>query len=250
VPVTIPDDDELGIINSMVLADAGRIADLNLVLELSHTYVSDLRIVLEHVETGTETLALDPSSCPADDIDAILDDEAGGGVGSACASEPPAIFGNFAPVEPLSAFDDEAIAGVWRLRVVDEVAEDTGTLDGWCLQFNADTPRVTSITCNGQPACTVVYGASFGLAFRVEDLDGDASSWSLVRRSAGGEVLATMSGNIVPATANREISLPLSIVCPQVPCAAADQVLEVAAGDTLDLLSPARTLTVHLVPGP
>ncbi|MEZ4767460.1 MAG: hypothetical protein R2844_03435 [Caldilineales bacterium] len=49
----IPDNDPAGITTTLTISDTGALADLNVSLAISHTWVGDLIITLEHVDTGT-----------------------------------------------------------------------------------------------------------------------------------------------------------------------------------------------------
>lgn len=139
----IPDfDDVPGVVtDTITIAGTGLITDLNVSISASHTWVGDLRFILTHEDTGTSVTLIDRPGvphnsfgCNADDIGAILDDEASTPVEDECDhSGPAAIAGTFTPQEPLAAFDGEDLAGQWHLTVSDLQAADTGTLVQWCL---------------------------------------------------------------------------------------------------------------------
>jgi len=123
---------------------SGVIADLNVELEITHTWVGDLRVVLTHVDTGTHVTIIDqpgsPAStfgCSSNNIDATLDDEASAPVESQCRTTYPAISGSVRPNNPLSAFDGEDLGGTWRLTVTDGATLDDGFLESWSLHFAA-----------------------------------------------------------------------------------------------------------------
>jgi subtilisin-like proprotein convertase family protein len=174
---TIPDDDPSGVSNTMlVLVEFGSprtIKDLNVGLDISHTWVGDLVVTLTHDDTGTTTVlvdrpgrTVDGAGCSGNDIDAVLDDEAESAVENECDGDAPTISGSFVPNESLSAFDGEGIAGSWTIHVFDHNAADEGTLDGWALipsLKGAPTPTATptptdtrapTATSTGLPAAT------------------------------------------------------------------------------------------------
>ena len=92
--------------------------------------------------------------CGDDDIVATLDDEAASPVDDQCASPSPAIAGTFSPTNPLSAFDGESIAGIWRLTVSDVNFEDEGTLNAWCLlPTTGPADTVCTARTPGRPNC-------------------------------------------------------------------------------------------------
>ncbi len=125
--------------DDLVVAGGGTLADLNVTLDVDHTWVGDLTFTLEHLDTGTSVTFFDRPGVPGtefgcgfDDIQADLDDEAPLPVEDQCGS-PVAISGIFSPNNPLSAFDGEAVGGTWRLTVDDFTTPDGGTLNMWCL---------------------------------------------------------------------------------------------------------------------
>jgi Zn-dependent metalloprotease/subtilisin-like proprotein convertase family protein len=123
--------------------------DLNVSLDITHTWLGDLTVTLTHTETGTSVLLIDrpgaPSAsiygCSLDDIQAVLDDEGASSAEDECdAAGATAISGVFSPNEALSVFDGENIGGEWTLVVTDSVSSDLGTLNNWCLQATGEIP--------------------------------------------------------------------------------------------------------------
>jgi subtilisin-like proprotein convertase family protein len=150
---TIPDASESGpgVVSDTImipLTVTNTISDVNVLIGARHTRVGDLVFTLEHITTGmtitdtgttTVTLIDRPGypeyslGCGGDDITAILNDEAGASVEDVCTTSVPSIEGNFKPNKPLSAFDDQPLAGQWRLTITDTLPDRTGTLDEWCI---------------------------------------------------------------------------------------------------------------------
>jgi subtilisin-like proprotein convertase family protein/uncharacterized protein YvpB len=143
----IPDYPADGIANSIDISDPRFIQDLNVRLEISHSWVSDLSIRLTHEESGRTITLIDrpglpanPPGCGYDHIGAILDDEFSLPVENECSASPAAIAGIFTPNEPLKSFDNESLAGRWTLSVVDNAETDTGTLKTWCMEARIGGP--------------------------------------------------------------------------------------------------------------
>lgn len=160
--ISIPDNDANGITDNLVSLENGTIEDLDVSIETDHTWVGDLIVKLEHVDSGTSATLIDRPRMPGNDfpfgcnkvgVKALLDDEAAAAVEDQCADTTPTIAGTFRPNELLSIFHGEDISGVWNLTVSDNGAGDTGKLVQWCLspsllppvlvltkQANEDTP--------------------------------------------------------------------------------------------------------------
>ena len=141
--IAIPDNDPAGITDDIVISGAsGTITDLNAIFNIDHTWVGDLIVTLEHVNTGTTVTLIDrpgvPNTtfgCSSNDFDVRMDDEAGTAIEGTCgpSSSDPFPIGDFIPNNPLSVFDGESINGTWRVTVSDNAGGDDGTLVSWCL---------------------------------------------------------------------------------------------------------------------
>ena len=105
-PTAIPDDDDAGVSSTIVVPESLVPRSVTVELDVTHTYVGDLRIVLTH-----------------DGVEQVLWDNAGGSDQNI--------------VESLAAgtFVDRQASGEWTLRVLDTYARDTGTLNRWALKF-------------------------------------------------------------------------------------------------------------------
>ena len=139
-PVGIPDNQPAGISNTISVGDGRQITDLNVQLNISHTWVGDLSVRLTHQNTGRSISLIDrpgfPQSeqgCGNDHVGAILDDQISARAENQCATAPAAISGIYIPEEPLAAFTGENMAGEWVLNVADMGNNDTGSLKNWCL---------------------------------------------------------------------------------------------------------------------
>jgi subtilisin-like proprotein convertase family protein len=134
----IPDGDTVtGASQILDFGISGTIEDLDISLHVLHSWVGDLDITLEHIDSGTSVRLIDQPNgnefCNGDNIDAVLDDEAGSPVNDACKETVPCIEGAFTPENPLSGFDGESITGSWKLTVHDNVEIDSGAVMLWCL---------------------------------------------------------------------------------------------------------------------
>jgi len=107
------------------------VTDVNVTVDLAHTWSGDLVVVLTSAEGTSITLA--NAVCgPADNWENVtFDDEASTPIADACnVAPPPALLQGFViPEEALSAFDNEFADGTWTLEITDLADQDGGTLN-------------------------------------------------------------------------------------------------------------------------
>jgi subtilisin-like proprotein convertase family protein len=115
-PKTVADNST--VYSYITVADDVCIADLDVAVNISHTYIGDLIVELTS-PAGTIVSLHNRSGSSADNIVTTYDDDGAG----------------TAPASALSALDGERTAGQWRLRVSDAATTDTGTLNGWSLRI-------------------------------------------------------------------------------------------------------------------
>jgi subtilisin-like proprotein convertase family protein len=134
-PVFI-DGDEPNIVQSVVtipgnLSQTFSIEDVNISLDISHTYISDLAVSLTSPQGTTITL-FDNVCGDLDDIDAIFDDK---GLALSCNTLlPPAVSGTIRPELKLEAFIGEPISGDWILTVQDFFNGDGGSINSFGVE--------------------------------------------------------------------------------------------------------------------
>ncbi len=138
--LAIPDNVPAGVTTDLIVSGVGSITDLDVTLEVTHTFVGDLLFKLTHVDTGTVVTFMDrPGSpattngCTGDNINAVFSDEGSPAVETMCNGAPPAISGTPSPNNPLSAFDGQSANGTWRLTASDNAGIDTGVVTRWCV---------------------------------------------------------------------------------------------------------------------
>jgi subtilisin-like proprotein convertase family protein len=118
----------------------GRITDLNVSLDITHTYDEDLTVRLVS-PAGTSVLLFSGVGGGGDDFDGTtFDDAATETIGNGTAP----FAGTFRPVEALSAFNGENAHGFWTLQVVDNSSADFGTLNEWGLSILGDELATTT----------------------------------------------------------------------------------------------------------
>ena len=152
----IPDSSGAGpgqLVSDMEVANSGSLEGMEVVLDITHTWVGDLIMSLTHVDTGTEIeLVTRPSGASAtfgcnannirtsviDGAPLTLQDDCNLGGGDVEAYPEPA----YSPNQPLSTFNGEELSGTWRLTISDNAGGDTGTLVQWCLLPSVPDPLI------------------------------------------------------------------------------------------------------------
>jgi subtilisin-like proprotein convertase family protein len=117
--------------DTILIAHEGILLDLNVELDITHTYDGDLMMYLIS-PGGTEIkLCIGNGGGGNNFIGTIFDDEAE--IPISLGSAP--FTGSYQPDEPLSIYDDLSITGEWILRIYDNATNNQGTLDNWCLNL-------------------------------------------------------------------------------------------------------------------
>ena len=131
VPVTIPNT--IATVTSTLTIDpldSVTINDVNVQLNITHSYVSDLNVRLTS-PLGTQ-VQLFVNQCGSNsNVIATFDDA---GTPIVCGSNP-AISGTLIPAQALSAFNGQVSQGIWTLTVTDSFNSDGGSINNWGLTF-------------------------------------------------------------------------------------------------------------------
>lgn len=110
-----------------------QISDINVNLELDHTYLGDLIVTLIS-PTGTRVALISNTCGELDNINAVFDDD---GEPIACSGNP-AISGTVSPLGSLASLEGESILGEWVLEIQDTAPSDGGTLLAFSLDICAE----------------------------------------------------------------------------------------------------------------
>jgi len=134
------------------------VIDVNVRTTITHTWVGDLAITLQHGAT-TRTLVDRPGytgsgfGCEADNYNNIqLSDEGSADIESRCIhnlTSPP----NYTPNQSLSPFDGQNALGAWTIRVSDNAGDDVGTLNAWSIVFTNAGMGPCDDLCTSDPEC-------------------------------------------------------------------------------------------------
>ena len=115
----LPINDNSTTTSYIVVNDAYCIGDVDIELDLTHTYIGDLEVDVTSPE-GTTVRLHDRSGGGDDDLHMYYDEQGGD------LPEGPGM---------LSDWEGEIVTGTWTMTVTDNAGADTGTLDHWALKI-------------------------------------------------------------------------------------------------------------------
>ena len=126
-PIAIVDNSTIS--STITVTDAGSLLDVDLQLDITHTWDSDLTAVLT-APNGTEYTLFDGIGGSGDNFTATtFDDDADTAIGNGTAP----FTGTFRSQDPLAPLNDTSITGDWTLSITDSATFDTGSLNSWSL---------------------------------------------------------------------------------------------------------------------
>lgn len=152
VPVTITDVST--VTSTLTVAGlSGTITDVNVTLDISHTFDSDLDVFLISPLGTAIELFTDVGSGGDNFTNTTLDD--------AFSFNPIAVgtapfSSTFSPEGLLSALNGENANGTWTLQITDDQGVDTGTLNSWSIKVA--TNGNTDTKANATPIAAGQYG--------------------------------------------------------------------------------------------
>ena len=125
------------VIAVVTVTDDVAITDINVTLNLLHSFLGDLNITLVS-PLGTQATLKAANTCGGGDniVEATFDDD-GQAIPANC-TDNGINQGTYAPETPLSIFNGESTAGDWTLVIVDAVTGDDGTFQNYTLEFCSD----------------------------------------------------------------------------------------------------------------
>jgi subtilisin-like proprotein convertase family protein len=127
----IPDNNVTGVSSTLNVAGvAGTVTDVNVTVNITHTFVGDLILTLTGPNNQVITL-INRRGGGGDNFTATtLDDQAATSVTTGVAP----FTGSFRPEQALSTFNGINPNGAWRLNVSDRAGADVGSLMNWSIQ--------------------------------------------------------------------------------------------------------------------
>jgi len=137
------------------------ICDINVNINLTHTYVQDMTISLEGpASIGSPIIILLQEPCgDNDNINCTMDDNGGA---PQCAGNP-SISGPIAPVDNLSSLNTLIADGVWTLRINDPYNGDGGTVNLFSINMCRLSPALSVNENTALSNCSVYPNPSKGI---------------------------------------------------------------------------------------
>jgi len=144
-------------VSTITVTETQVITDVNIDLNVNHTWVGDLEIELTS-PTGTSVIIYDGAAdgCSSNDIVLTFDDESANALSSGCqggTDDQAYTEADYMPSNALSAFDGEDTAGDWTLSITDSAFGDEGVFNSWGLNLMYEAtplpPLVVELDADG-----------------------------------------------------------------------------------------------------
>jgi subtilisin-like proprotein convertase family protein len=132
VPLTIATTANVTINSTLNIPDNLTITDVDVIVDITHSWVNDLTITLIS-PTGTQVQLVN-RPCANSALNNVVATFNDGGIPLVCGNNP-AIGGEVKPTQVLSALNGQNSSGTWTLRVKDSANQDGGTLNSWSLKL-------------------------------------------------------------------------------------------------------------------
>ena len=217
LPVTIVSDQPNSISSTISISENLVITDINVGVDISHTYVAELIVTLTSPTGMTVTLLQEacyvPDLYPIPDINATFDDD---GSDLVCGSSSPVVSGTLKPqIGSLDLFNDQSSQGDWILSIEDIYSGDGGSLNNFTLQISTDGPYVNRAPIAVPQLVKATPQSPVGVVLEAIDPERQILTYSLVDSPMLGQlsVLAPSllgSSNSLLGSSGEAIELVLS----------------------------------------
>ena len=123
------------LVEGVNVTEVATISDVNFNIDISHGYLEDLVIVVQHPD-GTQAVVYNRNCGNEIDLDITFDDEASTAI--VCAD--PTIGTYKSNLNSLSNFNGKDTAGVWYIAILDYYSGDPGILNDYTLEICSSSP--------------------------------------------------------------------------------------------------------------
>jgi subtilisin-like proprotein convertase family protein len=136
-PLPVPSSGTSGtMVSTLTVPTGGTILDVEVTVDITHTFVGDLDISITSPQ-GITVQLFDQHGGPGSSIGLTTFSD---------AATTPIFLGSapfngaFQPFQPLTAVDGGEASGTWTLDIVDNFGGDSGTLNGWGITVTIQPP--------------------------------------------------------------------------------------------------------------
>ena len=217
LPVTIVSSEPNSISSTISISENLVITDVNVGVDITHTYVGELTLVLTSPTGMSVTLLQDvcvnEDNSSGSNINAVFDDE---GSDLECGSSSPVVSGTLRPqIGLLDIFNDQSTQGDWVLTVTDKWSGDGGSLNNFTVAISTDGAYVNRAPIALPQLVEAIPQDTVGVALEGIDPENQTLTYSLVdvpmlgqlsvlapsllgvSDTTGSATKITVSGNIV-----------------------------------------------------
>ncbi len=126
INLAIPDSGGGAVSSTVTVPDAGTVADVTVTVALTHTFIGDLTVDVQH---GVSTVRVYDRDCGSESNMDLVFSDAGAAINCGASTSGAATL----PAQALSTFDGAAAGGVWTFTFEDNAGLDTGTATEICV---------------------------------------------------------------------------------------------------------------------
>ncbi|WP_166962564.1 zinc-dependent metalloprotease [Yeosuana marina] len=137
----LPIQDGQETVSTINIPNNGAISNIKVHVNVTHSFISDLKVVLKHPNNTTESTLWEKNcfkSTGYADFNITFED------GSSTVSCASPTEGTYIPATPLSVFNGLDISGNWTLSIIDDSTGDVGVLNDWSLEFCSTTTTLNT----------------------------------------------------------------------------------------------------------
>jgi len=201
LPVMIVSDVANSISSTISISENLVITDINVGVDIAHTYVAELIITLTSPTGMSITLLQDACYVdglyPIPDINAVFDDD---GSDLVCGSSSPVVSGTLKPqIGSLDLFNEQSTQGDWVLSIEDIYVGDGGSLDNFTLKISTDGAYVNRAPTAVPQSVKAIPQGAVGVTLEAIDPEKQTLTYSVVDAPMRGE-LSVLAPSLLSST--------------------------------------------------
>jgi len=153
------------LVSTITVSEDFTLNKVKVVVNVNHTYVNDLRILLEH--PNGNIISLWNRNCTSQSgINVTFDQDF-----PAISCTGSTIAGIYRPVGNLNTLNGLTSQGEWKLKITDHYNQYTGTLVSWSLDLGCDTSSINDINLSDFNLYPNPNNGSFSVEFNSKNSD-------------------------------------------------------------------------------